>query len=340
MFFRIWYSTSFSHIFLIPLSWIYGLISVCYKLSYQYGWRKIHKFSVPIIVIGNITIGGNGKTPMVLWLIEQLNSKGLKVGVVSRGYKGKSKRYPFIVNNSSNSNECGDEPMLIWKRTGVAIAVSPKRSEAVTELLRHQKSLDIIISDDGLQHYALFRDIEWVIINNSFRFGNGYWLPAGPMREHKNRLNTVQAIIINGLNPSVRSGEIPMQVYPTAIINLVTGQRQPLNFFKKVVAIAGIGYPQQFFNTLKCYGIVPIKTIAFTDHHVYSEDMLSPLTKENEILLMTEKDAIKCLDFAHKNWWYLYIDVQINTVNTYKLINNIEQTIQTYRKNINNKIEI
>lgn len=331
VFFRIWFGKSLCYLFLLPLSWIYGFIITCNRISYQYGWRKVYQFSIPIIVIGNLTIGGNGKTPMVLWLIEQLQNRGWKVGVVSRGYKGKAKKYPIIINNSSNSQECGDEPMLIWRRTGVAVAVSPHRPDAVNALLQYQKTLDIIISDDGLQHYALFRNIEWVIINNVLRFGNGYWLPAGPMRERTTRLNTVQAVIVNGSNNDLKHGEIPMQLCPKAVINILTGERKTIHSLKNIVAIAGIGYPQQFFNTLKNHGIFPIKTISFSDHHIYSENMLHSLTQDNEVLLMTEKDAIKCLDFAHENWWYMYIDVKINYINTKKLLNKIEDTIYNYR---------
>lgn len=333
MFFSFWFKKSLCHLFLIPFSWIYGFISTCNRISYQFGWRKVYKFSIPIVVIGNLTIGGNGKTPMVLWLVEQLQKRGWKVGVVSRGYKGKSNTYPVIINNASCSQECGDEPMLIWRRTGVLIAVSPKRSDAVAALLQYQKSLDIIISDDGLQHYALFRDIEWVIINNTLRFGNGYWLPAGPLRERITRLKTVQAIIVNGSsNDDIRPGEVPMQLYPTAVINIVTGKRKALHYLENVIAIAGIGYPKQFFNTLKNHGIFPIKTISFSDHQIYSENMLHSLTKENEVLLMTEKDAIKCLDFAHDNWWYVSIDVRINYINTEKLLHTIENTIHSYKQ--------
>lgn len=331
MFFHIWFGKSLFYLLLIPFSWIYSLINACNRISYQYGWRKIKRFSVPIVVIGNLTIGGNGKTPVVLWLVEQLQHRGWKVGVISRGYKGKSNKYPIIINNNSHSRECGDEPILIWKRTGVLIAVSPKRSDAVSALLKYQKSLDIIISDDGLQHYALFRDIEWVIINSVLRFGNGYCLPAGPMRETANRLNTVHAIIVNGSNYDVLPGEVPMQLNLVAAINILTGERKSLDFLKNVVAIAGIGYPHQFFTTLRKYGIFPIKTISFSDHHVYSENMLSSLTKEHEILLMTEKDAMKCLDFAHKNWWYVYVDVKINHINTKKLLYTIEKKIQHYQ---------
>lgn len=338
MFFHIWFnSSSLYYLWLIPFSWIYGLITTCNRISYQYGWRKIYRFSIPIVVIGNLTIGGNGKTPMVLWLIKQLQNKGWKVGVVSRGYKGKSKQYPIIINKTCNTRECGDEPILIWRRTGVAISIAPKRSDAVAALLQHQKSLDIIISDDGLQHYALFRDIEWVIINNTLRFGNGYWLPAGPMRERITRLQTVHAVIVNGLsdNDQISTKEIAMQLYPTSVINIVTGARQPLNSLKNVIAIAGIGYPKQFFSTLRKHGIFPIKTVSFSDHYVYSENILHSLVASNEVLLMTEKDAIKCVEFAHKNWWYVYIEVQINPLNTRKLLHKIENTIYNYQK-INN----
>lgn len=331
MFFRIWFGSSLFYLILIPFSWIYGLISIFNRISYQYGWRKINRFTIPIVVVGNLTIGGNGKTPIVLWLIEKLQNRGWNVGVISRGYKGKSHKYPIIINNNSHSYECGDEPILIWRRTGVAIAVSPKRSDAVIALLQYYKSLDIIISDDGLQHYALFRDIEWVIINNKLRFGNGYWLPAGPMRERINRLKTVQAVIVNGSYNDISPGEIPMQLYPVTVINVLTGTHKSLNTLKDVVAIAGIGYPDQFFATLRKYGIFPIKTISFADHQIYSKNMLYSLIQKHQSLLMTEKDAVKCFNFAQENWWYVYIDVKINHIHTKKLLHKIENTIKKYK---------
>ncbi|URJ23440.1 tetraacyldisaccharide 4'-kinase [Blochmannia endosymbiont of Camponotus sp. C-003] len=331
MFVRIWFKSSFFYLFLLPFSWLYGLISTLNRISYQCGWRKVYRFSVPIIIIGNLTIGGNGKTPMVLWLVEQLKRRGWKVGVISRGYKGKSNSYPIIIDTNSHSEECGDEPMLIWKRTGVSVAVAPKRADAVAALLSTQE-LDIIISDDGLQHYALFRDIEWVIVNSSLRFGNGCWLPAGPMRERISRLHTVEAIIVNGLEVEIQSGEILMQLCPSAVINILTGERRPLYYFlNNVVAIAGIGYPTQFFDTLRSYGIIPIRSISFSDHHVYSEKMLTSLTKKDEILLMTEKDAVKCIDFAHDNWWYVYTEVKINKIDTHNLLCTVEDKIRHYK---------
>ncbi|URJ24885.1 tetraacyldisaccharide 4'-kinase [Candidatus Blochmannia ocreatus (nom. nud.)] len=327
----IWFKSSFFYLFLLPLSWIYGLVSLINRISYQRGWRRVHRFSVPIVIIGNLTIGGNGKTPMVLWLVEQLKIRGWRVGVISRGYKGKSNNYPIVIDVNSHADECGDEPILLWKRTGVSVAVSPKRVDAVFALLRRHKELDVIISDDGLQHYALFRDIEWVIINSNLRFGNGCWLPAGPMRERISRLKKVQAIIINGFDYKVNAGEILMQFFPSTAINILTGECKPINFLKNVVAIAGIGYPMKFFDTLRRFGLNPVRVISFADHYIYSEKTLVSLTKKDEILLMTEKDAVKCFDFAHENWWYVYLEVQINKIDTAHLLSMVEDKIRYYR---------
>lgn len=340
---RIWFSSSSSlySFILIPFSWLYGIASTLHRISYQFGWRKIHRFSVPIIIIGNLTVGGNGKTPLVIWLSKKLKDLGWKVGVISRGYKGKSNKYPVILDDFSNSMECGDEPILIWRRVRVLVAVAPKRADAISVLLCIQPSLDIIISDDGLQHYSLFRDIEWVVINGIFRFGNGRWLPAGPMRDRMIRLNQAHAIIVNGTSKKmVRSGEILMQLCPNVIINVLTGEYKPLSFLKKVVAIAGIGCPMHFFITLRKHGIIPIREISFADHQIYSEKMLVSLTNREEILLMTEKDAVKCLSFAHKNWWYVRVDVNINKQDEMFLLKAVEEKIKYYKNNQNkfNKI--
>lgn len=337
MFSYIWFSSSLYYLILVPFSWLYELVSTVNRMSYQYGWRKIYRSSVPIVIIGNLTVGGNGKTPMVIWLVEKLKYRGWKVGVVSRGYKGRAKSYPIILNDISNNNsdECGDEPLLIRNRTGVLVSIAPKRADAVSALLRVQPLLDVIISDDGLQHYALYRDIEWIIVNGMFRFGNGYCLPAGPMRERINRLNRAHAIIVNRSfsQETIRSDEISMVLCPVVVVNILTKEHKPLNFLRSVVAIAGIGHPMQFFMTLHKIGIFPVKEIAFPDHQIYSEAMLVSIANEEEVLLMTEKDAIKCLNFAHKNWWYLFVDVRIKKSDEIILLNKIEEKIRYYKNN-------
>lgn len=168
-------------------------IRLCYKLGLKRAWRA----PVPVVVVGNLTAGGNGKTPVVIWLVEQLQQRGIRVGVVSRGYGGKAAAYPLLLTAETTTAEAGDEPVLIAQRTGVPVAVSPVRSDAVKAILA-QHDVQIIVTDDGLQHYRLARDVEIVVIDGERRFGNGWWLPAGPMRERAGRLKSVDATIVNG----------------------------------------------------------------------------------------------------------------------------------------------
>jgi tetraacyldisaccharide 4'-kinase len=192
---RIWSGESPLWRLLLPLSWLYGLVSALIRLSYQLGWQKAWRAPVPVVVVGNLTAGGNGKTPVVIWLVEQLQQRGIRVGVVSRGYGGKAERYPLVLTDRTSTAQAGDEPVLIHQRTGAPVAVSPLRSDAVKALLSAH-DLQIIVTDDGLQHYKLARDKEIVVIDGVRRFGNGWWLPAGPMREH--RAQSVDAVIVNG----------------------------------------------------------------------------------------------------------------------------------------------
>lgn len=327
---RIWSGYSFCYRLLLPFSWLYGLITTFIRFSYRCGWLKVHRFPLPIVVIGNLTVGGNGKTPVVLWLVEQLHRRGWRVGVVSRGYGGRSEHYPLVLNASSHSEECGDEPLLIWQRTGAPVAVAPRRTDAVAALLQTQP-LDIVITDDGLQHYALARDIEWVVIDGEKRFGNGWWLPAGPMRERAARLNTVQGIIVNG-GRTIRPDEIQMQLRFGAAINLLSGEHRALNCLQTVVAMAGIGHPSRFFATLRGGGIKPVKEVMFVDHQSYREQTLTALTPGDETLLMTEKDAMKCRTFAHANWWYLPVNAILPDEAAKVLVASVEKSIRHYRK--------
>ncbi|MBP2170617.1 tetraacyldisaccharide 4'-kinase [Erwinia toletana] len=305
---RIWSGRSLLYILLLPLSWLYGLISNGIRLSYQLGWRKVWRASLPVVVVGNLTAGGNGKTPVVIWLVEALQRQGLRVGVVSRGYGGKAAHYPLLLNAETTTAEAGDEPVLIYQRTRAPVAVSPLRREAV-QALQDAGNLDLIVTDDGLQHYALARDFEIVVIDGVRRFGNGWWLPAGPMRERPARLASVDAVIVNG--GIARDHEIAMQLKPADAINLKTGERKPLTAFDQVVAMAGIGHPPRFFTTLKQQGIIPVKEQAFADHQAYSEAELRALTTASQVLMMTEKDAVKCRAFAAENWWYLPVDAEL-----------------------------
>lgn len=277
---------------------------------------------MPILVVGNISVGGNGKTPVVVWLVEQLHQRGLKVGVISRGYGGKNKFFPQLVTASSDPDLMGDEPVLIAQRTLAPVAISPNRQESI-ELLLSQFELDLIIADDGLQHYALQRDLEWIVVDGVRRFGNGFVLPAGSLRELPSRLASVQAVICNG--GKALQGEHQMQLETKFIVNLKTNEKVFIQDFigKSVIAMAGIGYPPRFFAMLEQHGMHLKSVNVFNDHQAYTLTQLCEIESESLPLLMTEKDAVKCRAFAKENWWYVPISANFSEKSTACLIDPI-----------------
>ncbi|HCN97006.1 MAG TPA: tetraacyldisaccharide 4'-kinase [Leclercia sp.] len=305
---RIWSGESPLWLLLLPFSWLYGLVSGLIRLSYKAGLKRAWRAPVPVVVVGNLTAGGNGKTPVVIWLVEQLTRRGIRVGVVSRGYGGKAERYPLLLTPQTTTAEAGDEPVLIFQRTGAPVAVSPVRSEAVQALL-NQTDVQIVITDDGLQHYALARDKEIVVIDGVRRFGNGWWLPAGPMRERASRLRSVDAVIVNG--GTAQAGEIPMQLRPGLAVNLLTGERRDVAELPGLVAMAGIGHPPRFFSTLEACGARLLNRVPLADHQALSLSQVAGFTAPGQTLIMTEKDAVKCRSFARDNWWYLPVDAEL-----------------------------
>ncbi|MEY7147799.1 tetraacyldisaccharide 4'-kinase [Enterobacter cloacae] len=306
---RIWSGESPLWLLLLPLSWLYGLVSGIIRLLYRLGLKRAWRAPVPVVVVGNLTAGGNGKTPVVIWLVEQLQKRGIRPGVVSRGYGGKAAHYPLLLTLDTTTAEAGDEPVLIYQRTGAPVAVSPVRSDAVQALLA-EHDVQIIITDDGLQHYALARDKEIVVIDGVRRFGNGWWLPAGPMRERASRLKSVDAVIVNG--GVAQPGEIPMQLQPGMAINLLTGERQAVSRLPALVAMAGIGHPPRFFATLEQCGARLEKRVPLADHQALVAEQVDALTTSGQTLIMTEKDAVKCRAFAKENWWYLPVDAELS----------------------------
>ncbi|WP_336280158.1 tetraacyldisaccharide 4'-kinase [Cronobacter dublinensis] len=317
---RIWSGQSPLWVLLLPLSWLYGLVSGAIRLSYRLGLRKVWRAPVPVVVVGNLTAGGNGKTPVVVWLVEQLQQRGVRAGVVSRGYGGKAAHYPLVLDDATTPAQAGDEPVLIYQRTGATVAVSANRAQAVQALLQ-SASPQIIITDDGLQHYALARDKEIVVVDGVRRFGNGWWLPAGPMRERASRLKTVDAVISNGAEP--RSGEIAMQLTPGLAVNLRSGEKRPVESLSNVVAMAGIGHPPRFFATLEKCGLTPVKTVSLADHQALREADVLALLSDGQTLIMTEKDAVKCRAFAHDDWWYLPVEAVLSQPQADQLLKDI-----------------
>ena len=306
---KIWSGESPLGLLLLPLSWLYGLVSGLIRLCYQIGLKKAWRAPCPVVGVGNLTAGGNGKTPVVIWLVEQLQRQGIRVGVVSRGYGGKAENYPLLLDADTTTAQAGDEPVLIYQRTGAPVAVSPVRVDAVKALLAAH-DLQLVVTDDGLQHYRLARDKEIVVIDGVRRFGNGWWLPAGPMRERASRLRSVDARIVNGGEP--QAGEIPMTLRPGEAVNLLTHQRLPVSALQNVVAMAGIGHPPRFFTTLNECGLQPVRTVALADHKALTEADVRALVEPGQQLIMTEKDAVKCRRFAQENWWYLPVDAVLS----------------------------
>ena len=301
-----WYNGHPALVLLRPLECLYRRVVNRKRARFLAGQADIYKAPVPVVVVGNITVGGTGKTPLILWMIDHCRARGLRVGVVSRGYGSKPPSLPWRVLPQQPAEHAGDEPLLIVNRTGVPLMIDPDRSQAVRALLAEQP-LDLILSDDGLQHYRLDRDLELVLIDAVRGLGNRRCLPAGPLREPVERLRSVDALLYNGASADREDG-FGFQLKPSALVNLVTGERRPVDHFprgQQVHAVAGIGNPQRFFNTLEGLHWRPVPH-AFADHAVFSAQALSftPALP----LVMTEKDAVKCASFAAPDWWYLTVE--------------------------------
>lgn len=300
-----WYGQRKPFKWLSPLSKLYAKQALKRRQAYLNGSKEVYNASVPVIVVGNITVGGTGKTPLILWLIEYCRAKGLSVGVVSRGYGAKPPHFPWRVTADQSAKEGGDEPLLIVKRTGVPLVIDPVRVNAVKHLLATEK-IDVILCDDGLQHYKLARDVEIVVVDAARGLGNGHCLPMGPLREPAERLDSVDAVIYNGAAQDTEQG-FAMNLEPQAFVNVLTGESQDVDSFDKaqiVNGVAGIGNPQRFFKSLSSLGFQVIEQ-AFSDHAAYTAEALT--FENNYPLIMTEKDAVKCQGFAQANWWYLKV---------------------------------
>jgi tetraacyldisaccharide 4'-kinase len=300
-----WYRDAWWLWLLRPAELLFRLLAATRRLLYQSGALKTCRAARPVVVVGNITVGGTGKTPVVIGLVEALQDRGLKAGVVSRGYGAESRDFPLQVRDDCTAAECGDEPLLIHLRTGAPCVVGPDRSAAVRELLA-QHVVDIVISDDGLQHYALGRDLEIALLDDARRTGNGFCLPAGPLREPVSRLASVDFVLYrNGTEPATA-----VSYEPLSWVNLASGEHRALEAFagQRVEALAGIGQPAQFFATLGSLGIAAREHV-FPDHHRFTAADFSRLTAGP--ILMTEKDAVKCRLLAGDDAWFLRINARL-----------------------------
>lgn len=305
-----WYNKNIISYLLLPFSFCYRLIISIRRFFYQCGIFKVHSFPVPIIVVGNITVGGTGKTPLVIAIAQMLKQQGWQPGIVSRGYGGQASEYPQWVTDKSSPQQVGDESVLIALKTQCPVVVDPKRVRAIQALLANT-ACNIVISDDGLQHYAMGRNIEIAVIDGTRWLGNGFCLPAGPLREPKSKLDKVNMIVINNgnnetghISKQAQSTCYPMQLEPGPIYNLLNREQilSPLHNSTNIYAVAAIGNPQRFFNTLRQLGYAFQEKI-FPDHYAYQASNLA--FKEPQLLIMTEKDAVKCQTFATEDYWCL-----------------------------------
>ncbi|MBT1443086.1 tetraacyldisaccharide 4'-kinase [Shewanella sp. JM162201] len=305
---KIWYQGHWLAWLLLPLSALFYLISGARRLAFRLGLKSRTSLPVPVVVVGNITAGGSGKTPTVLYLIELLRREGWRPGVISRGYGAEVDGEVEVIAGMSPT-QVGDEPAMIAARTGVPMVVGKSRIRAAQKLLSLH-DVNVILCDDGLQHYQLERDIEIVLIDGERRFGNGLLIPAGPLREGLWRKNSVDFILCNGGN--AESGEYLMALKPSGLKPVLASRNcadEPVPN-AAVNAMAGIGNPARFFRELETQGFSLARAHEFADHMAYSAADIAAID-DGLPLLMTEKDAVKCREFAKQHWWYLAVDATL-----------------------------
>lgn len=279
-----------------PLSALYAAVTYVRRKLYQKGVLSSYKAPIPVMVVGNITVGGSGKTPLIIELVTFLQSKRVKVGVISRGYGGDEALMPQIVTAESQPDEVGDEPCLIVRETGAVVAVCPNRQLAIESIIEHEPETQLIIADDGLQHYKLQRDIEWVVVDSARGFGNKQLLPTGFLREPISRLQGTTVVyhqrFVNTASDIENSNDkkLAMHLEPSAVKPLTADQPNLTEDLYSVYAVSGIGYPQRFFNTLQDLGY-EVTAIPLPDHHQFTADDLIEL--KDKPIIITSKDAVK-----------------------------------------------
>ncbi len=312
-----------------PLSLLFQLLSRFRRLSQQAS-RPPEYLKLPVIVVGNISLGGTGKTPLLISLANQLQQQGFKPGIISRGYGGNAAAYPLLVDAYCDVLESGDEALLIAEKTGCPVYVDPNRNAALQALIK-SADVDVVLSDDGLQHYKLYRDIEIVVVDGQRLFSNGFCLPAGPLRESVGRLKNVDEVVLNGPASEelaeLRGASI-MQLEPRFLVNLVSGEKRPFtgapfNMGNKLQAVSALGNPQRFYDLLERLPY-QVDTFSFPDHHVFSAADFEQLgIDDHQPVVMTEKDAVKCRQFAKPNFWYLSVDVTLESKFIERIVNRV-----------------
>jgi tetraacyldisaccharide 4'-kinase len=325
-----WYGKR-AALWLLPLEAVYRAVTALRRALYRCGVLRTERVAAPVVIVGNLTVGGTGKTPLVLWLAEHLRARGWQPGIASRGYGGEGMRRAMRVLPQSDPDLVGDEALLIAQRSGCAVAIGADRPAAARLLL--DAGADLVLGDDGLQHYALARDVEIVVVDGQRGFGNDHCLPAGPLREPRTRLASVDAVVVQGLPEGSAlpvAGALPMQLKTVGVFPLAGGPPVALESFggQRVHALAGIGNPERFFAALRARG-VDVVPHAFPDHTRFRRD---DIRFADELpVLMTEKDAVKCARFAGPQHWYVRVDAVLAPADAERLIALVTRVVEGAR---------
>ena len=333
---ELWYGKSPRVSVLQPLAWLYGAAVAVRRQAYERGWMKSHAVGRPVIVVGNLTVGGTGKTPLTIWLATQLRQRGYAVGLVSRGY-GREQGGVRMVTSDSSWQEVGDEPLLLHRRSGCMTLVANDRVAGARALV--ERGAKVILADDGLQHLRMRRDCEIVVVDGARGLGNGRVLPAGPLRERGSRVQAADALVVNGgadgdlvqgLPPRLAASALRMRLVAAQARQVAAaGPEQPLEAFRgrPVHAVAGIGNPQRFFADLRARGLELIEH-PFPDHHALSAADLD--FGDGLAVLMTEKDAVKCRQNAGSRHWYVPVEADFGEADSLRLLGLVTRTIDSY----------
>ncbi len=319
---RHWYRITPLHLILLPVSFAFRVLVALRRALYRSGILPSEKLGVPVIVIGNISVGGTGKTPLTLALAQQLIGRGWQPLIVSRGHGGIAQQHAVSAN--STAEQVGDEPLLMARRNLCPVWVGADRAATARAALRAHPQCDVVLCDDGLQHYRLQRDFEIAVIDGARGSGNGWLLPAGPLREPVARLQTVDAVVVNG--GAAATDQYAMQLSGEIFYNLLDlGQTATAADLRdlRLHAVAGIGNPQRYFQHLESLGLTFTRH-PFPDHHPYCASDLA--FTDCDALLLTEKDAVKCAAFADARYWVLRVDAQIDSA----LLEHLLRKIKTH----------
>lgn len=334
---RLWYGKSRLVWLLLPFSWIFGALVELRRWCFARGLFKRFSVGIPVIVVGNLTVGGTGKTPLVIWLANFLFAQKRKVAVITRGYGGQSDQWPQRVKPGSDPVQVGDEAVLIAQQTQAIVIAGPDRVANARQAIA--EGAELIISDDGLQHYRMRRDLELVVVDNSRMFGNGFLLPAGPLREPVKRLQEADLILLNQRDDSRPARlDLPSVTYRIRLGNLRALKSEAIRAVAElngqtVHVITAIGHPQSFISALEQLGL-HVDARILPDHARLSR---ADIEFDDDLpVLMTEKDAVKCQHIADSRHWAVTTQVQLSTADEAQLIQCVQRALQINRGIRNN----